>query len=255
MSNLISISSSNIGGQTVQSADARELYAFLGISRDFNQWMRDQIKRARLVEGRDYLSYEQVENLSGGRPRKEYTLTIDASKHIAMMSGSDKGFEVRDYFLECERRAKSAHTEKSPATLSEIRDAAQLFPSFFGVATLIGCDKQAAAISANQAVQAVSGTNVLQLMGQTHITAANQESKYYTPTELGKQIGTSARGMNLLLAESGFQMKRGEHWEVTDAGKDFARIYDTGKKHGSGVPIQQIKWSAEVIPALGKDAA
>lgn len=139
--------------------------------------------------------------------------------------------------------------------LGEMRDAVQLFGPFFEVATLIGCDKQAAAISANQAVLAVSGANVLQLMGRTHMEAENQEALYFTPTEIGKRIGTSARGMNLLLAEAGFQMKRGEHWEVTDAGKDFSRIYDTGKKHGSGVPIQQIKWSAEVIPALGKDAA
>jgi hypothetical protein len=80
--------------------------------------------------------------------------------------------------------------------------------------------------------------------------AENQEALYFTPTELGRRIGTSARGMNLLLAEAGFQMKRCEHWEVTDAGKDFARIYDTGKKHGSDVPIQQVKSSAEVIPAL-----
>lgn len=140
---------------------------------------------------------------------------------------------------------------KTPAMI----DAVKLFPPFFKIARLIGCDKQAAAISANQAVLSVSGANVLQLMGRTHMEAENQEALYFTPTELGRRIGTSARGMNLLLAEAGFQMKRGEHWEVTDAGKDFARIYDTGKKHGSGVPIQQVKWSAEVIPALGKDAA
>lgn len=255
MTNLISVSSSSIGGETVQSADARELYAFLGISRDFNQWMRDQIARARLVDGRDYVSYAQVGNGSAGRPRKEFTLTIDAAKHISMMSGSEKGFEVRDYFLECERHAKSAHAEKVPATMPVVRDAVQLFQPFFEVAILIGCDKNAAAISANQAVQALSGANVLQLMGQTHIEASNQESVYYTPTELGKRINVSARAMNIMLADAGLQVKRGEQWEVTGAGRDFARIYDTGKKHGSGVPIQQIKWSAEVIPALGKDAA
>lgn len=131
--------------------------------------------------------------------------------------------------------------------------AAKLFPPFFKIARLMGCDKQAAAISANQAVREVSGQNLLALLGQTHVEAENQDSKFYTPTELGKMINTSARGTNLLLAEAGFQMKRGEHWEVTDAGKDFARICDTGKRHGSGVPVQQIKWSAEVLPALGQE--
>lgn len=134
-------------------------------------------------------------------------------------------------------------------------EAAKLFKPMFQIARLIGCDKQAAAISANQGVQAVTGANLLALMGQTHIEAENQESLFFTPTELGKRINTSARGMNLLLAEAGLQMKRGDVWEVAEAGKAFARIYDTGKRHGSGVPIQQIKWSAEVLPLLGTQEA
>lgn len=87
----------------------------------------------------------------------------------------------------------------------------------------------------------------------THIEAEDQENQYFTPTELGKRIGTSARGINLLLAEAGMQLKRGEVWEVTDAGREFARLYDTGKKHGSGVPITQIKWAPSVLPLLGSE--
>jgi hypothetical protein len=87
-------------------------------------------------------------------------------------------------------------------------------------------------------------------MGQTHIEAENQDTLYFTPTELGERIGVSARKLNQLLAEAGFQLKRGDAWEVMDAGKDFARIFDTGKRHGSGVPIQQIKWAANVLPLL-----
>ena len=71
-------------------------------------------------------------------------------------------------------------TGQGSPKLGEMRDAVQLFQPFFEVATLIGCDKQAAAISANQAVMAVSGANVLQLMGRTHMEAENQESIYFT---------------------------------------------------------------------------
>ena len=134
-------------------------------------------------------------------------------------------------------------------------DTLALFKPFFEVATLTGCDKQAAAISANQAVQAVSGANVLQLMGHTHIESEDQEALYCTPTEIGKQIGASARVVNRMLVQAGLQTKAGEHWEATEAGKKYSRIFDTGKKHGSGVPIQQIKWSTAVIQGLLKDAA
>lgn len=156
------------------------------------------------------------------------------------------------FHLQVIRTFDAVATGRTPlrAPVSETADAAKLFPPLFRVARLIGCDKQAAAISANQAVQTVSGQNLLALMGQTHLIAENQEAMFFTPTELGSRISLSARKFNLLLAEAGFQAKRGDEWEVLDAGKDFARIYDTGKKHGSGVPIQQIKWAATVLPLL-----
>lgn len=142
------------------------------------------------------------------------------------------------------------------AKIGDTLEAAKLFEPMFNIARLIGCDTNAAAISANQAVQAVAGPNLLALMGQTHMEAANQESLYFTPTELGKRIGVSARRMNALLAEAGLQVKRGEHWEATDAGRALSRIYDTGKQRSSGVPVQQVKWSADVLPAItGQQAA
>lgn len=100
------VSEGQIGGGSVQTVNGRDLHAFLGLSRDFNQWMREQIERARLVDGRDFQSYEDVG--LGPRARKEYALALDAAKHIAMMSGTDKGFDVREYFIECERRVKDA---------------------------------------------------------------------------------------------------------------------------------------------------
>jgi prophage antirepressor-like protein len=148
------------------------------------------------------------------------------------------------------RRTGTYTIGKPKTTATETLEAVKLFRPFFQIARMIGCDKSSAAVSANQAVQAVAGPNVLALMGQTHMVAENQDALFFTPTELGERIGLSGRKLNLLLAEAGFQMKRGEVWEATETGKDFARIYDTGKRHGSGVPIQQIKWAATVLPLL-----
>jgi hypothetical protein len=128
--------------------------------------------------------------------------------------------------------------------------AARLFPPFFRIARLIGCDEPAAAISANQAVLSVAGTNVLALMGKSHIEAENQEALYFTPTELGARIGVSGVRLNQMLANTGLQIKRGKVWEPTDSGKAFSRIYDTGKKHHAGTPIQQIKWAATVMDRI-----
>ncbi|WP_454903345.1 BRO-N domain-containing protein [Variovorax gossypii] len=145
----------------------------------------------------------------------------------------------------------------APSPVRLAYDAAKAFPPLFRVARLLGCDKNAAAISANQMVRKLTDVNLLEGLGQVHLEAEKQDTQFFTPTELGKRIGASARGVNLLLAEAGMQMKRGDVWEVTDAGREFARILDTGKKHGSGVPIQQVKWSPNVLPLLGpeKEAA
>jgi anti-repressor protein len=116
---LIAVVGRAIGAEQVQTVNARDLHAFLGLSRDFNQWLREQIERARLVAGRDYLSYEDVGKPTGGRPRREYALTLEAAKHIAMVSGTEMGFQVREYFIECERHAKQAVRPVIPQTLPE----------------------------------------------------------------------------------------------------------------------------------------
>lgn len=110
MNELIKIENRRIGdGCPIQTVNARDLHEFLEVKKDFSNWIKKQIERARLVEGRDYTTitvrpFGRAEGNQG--VRLEYHLTIEAAKHIAMMSGCDKGFEVRDYFLECERIAK-----------------------------------------------------------------------------------------------------------------------------------------------------
>lgn len=149
-------------------------------------------------------------------------------------------------------RKTGTYRAASPVRL--ITEAARAFPPLFRAARLLGCDKNAAAIAANQAVMSTTQVNLLQQLGHTHLEAENQEARFFTPTELGQMIGgLSGRRVNLLLAEAGMQAKRGDEWEALEAGHAFARIYDTGKRHGSGVPIQQVKWSSAVVPLLKKE--
>lgn len=139
--------------------------------------------------------------------------------------------------------------------VKQAMEAFKLAPAAVRSARALGLDKNAAAISANQYVRKLTGVDLLEGFGATHLVAENQEAQYFTASELGKMLegAPSARRVNLLLAEAGMQAKRGDVWEVLDAGREFARIYDTGKRHGSGVPIQQIKWAATVLPLLKQE--
>jgi anti-repressor protein len=105
---LIKIEPAAIGGETVNAVDARSVHSYLGVKQQFSDWIKLQIERARLVEGKHFgVLPGNVNNPQGGRPSIEYALSIDAAKHIAMMSRSKRGCEIRDYFIECERVLKS----------------------------------------------------------------------------------------------------------------------------------------------------
>jgi hypothetical protein len=138
--------------------------------------------------------------------------------------------------------------------VKQAAEALKIAPLAVRAARALGLDKNAAAISANQFVRKLTGLNLLEGFGATHLVAENQEALFFTPTELGKMLGgLSAQKVNLLLAGAGLQAKVGEAWKPLDAGKDFARLYDTGKKHGDGVPIQQVKWADAVLPLLKQE--
>lgn len=135
----------------------------------------------------------------------------------------------------------------------DAQDAFKLVPMVVRAARALGLDRNAAAISANQVVTKMTGTNVLQLLGHTRLDNETQ-TLFFTPTELGERMGISGRKFNMLLAEAGLQAKKGEHWCPMATAEGFVRVLDTGKRHGDGTMIQQVKWSDAVLK-LVKQAA
>jgi phage anti-repressor protein len=117
---LLPIELRSIGEGQMNTVNARLLYEFLGVRKDFSNWIKAQIKRARLQEDRDYiLLTPEGEQTRGGNNRIDYFFTLESGKHIAMMSECDKGFEVRDYFIECEGIAQQKSQYNIPQTYPE----------------------------------------------------------------------------------------------------------------------------------------
>lgn len=105
----IHVEDMDVGGHLVKTFNGRDLHADLKSRKDYTNWAKAQIKRARLVENRDYVKLAQKGELSTtGQTRHEYHFTIEAGKHIGMMSGTERGFDVREYFIACERVALQA---------------------------------------------------------------------------------------------------------------------------------------------------
>lgn len=45
----------------------------------------------------------------GGRPLKEYYITLDMAKELSMVENNEKGKEARKYFIECEKKLKNQY--------------------------------------------------------------------------------------------------------------------------------------------------
>ena len=100
-SDLITVFNGQIANQTVQLANARDLHTFLEVKNNFAHWIKDRITDYGFVQDEDYIIVTQRTN---GRPRKEYHITLDMGKELAMVERNEKGRMVRKYFIECERK-------------------------------------------------------------------------------------------------------------------------------------------------------
>lgn len=87
----------------IQVVSARQLHEELGVKTRFSQWAKQNFKHFR--ENIDFTSVVTTTLVNNGAKRElqDYALTIEMAKHIAMMSGTDKGYEIRDYFIKVEQ--------------------------------------------------------------------------------------------------------------------------------------------------------
>ena len=135
-SNLVTVFNGQIANQAVQLCNARDLHSFLEISSRYNDWISNRITDYGFTENEDYIIVTQRTN---GRPRKEYHITLDMGKELAMVERNEKGRMVRKYFIECERRALEQSKQQQPLPLAEaeadeeaIRIIANLYHSLNG---------------------------------------------------------------------------------------------------------------------------
>lgn len=115
MNNLIKIEITNEGEQAVST---RELHEKLGINGDYTSWFKYQSQKLGLIEGRDFTPIFMES--TGGRPSVDYIVPLDIGKHFCMMSGGEKAYQLREYFIKVERDWNSP--EKVMARALQIAD-------------------------------------------------------------------------------------------------------------------------------------
>lgn len=121
-----------------QLVSARELYLGLGLNdKNWSRWYPMNIEKNEFfsknmdwieVQHDVYGSRHNEENLKGGRPTKDFAISLDFAKHIAMMARTEKSHEYRNYFLECEKALKE---NVQALNTSELSPELQMFGNLY----------------------------------------------------------------------------------------------------------------------------
>jgi phage anti-repressor protein len=250
MNEIIKISKEKIGNSSVNSVSARDLHKALGLAKDqFNRWIqRNLLNNKFFRENIDFATIRLTVELpnNGYREVTDYILTIDTAKHLTMLSQTEKAHQIRNYFIEIEKR----FFEKSERlSVDEIREIKEISKELVELANIFGFSGNQAFLSADKGVRKITGNSPLEILDEKHLVSDSKD-QILTPTQIGKVIEKSAIEVNLLLQDLGFQEKLDKVWNITEKGMQFAVMFDTNKKHSNGTPVKQIKWKSKVLDKL-----
>ena len=82
----------------------RQLHEALGVNSNYTTWF-DRMTEYGFVENQDYVLLSNFGNQTGrgGHNKVDHAIKLDMAKEIAMIQRSDRGKEVRQYFIQIEK--------------------------------------------------------------------------------------------------------------------------------------------------------
>ncbi len=244
MNELIKIEPAEIGGETIQTCNARDLHAFLEVKSNFRDWIRNRIEDFCFQENQDYVTV--AKNLAGGGKQKDYYLSINMAKELAMVERNAKGKEARLYFIDCERIAKQVTAH--PVICYETGRIEAAFCIAEKLASVFKVSKERAAVHALAAIQKDIGMEAEPFRGLIPSIPV-ENAALLNPTEIGKRLKpvTNAAAVNRNLALLGFIERVGKEWKLTEKGAEYGENRPYERNSHSGF---QILWKESVLPIL-----
>lgn len=101
-----------------QAVMGRDLHKFLEVGTAYSRWIERLIEKYGFVAGQDFMP--KMAESTGGRPSEDHVLTMDMAKELSMVQNNERGRQARQYFIECERRAKQPTINGAELTRMEL---------------------------------------------------------------------------------------------------------------------------------------
>lgn len=97
MNELITV---NLNDNQEPVVSGRQLHEALGVKTAYKDWFPRMVEYG-FVDGQDFCS--NLSESTGGRRAVDHVIKLDMAKEIAMIQRTDKGKEVRQYFIQVEK--------------------------------------------------------------------------------------------------------------------------------------------------------
>lgn len=169
----------------------RQLHQVLGVKTQYTKWF-ERMTEYGFTENQDYLAISQKRLTAQNNETtfKDHVLKLDMAKEIAMIQRTDKGKEVRQYFIQVEKDFNSP--EKIMARALKIADR-----------KIISLEHKNEVLQL-ELEEARKQTDYLDLILQT--------KDMLTTTQIAQDYGMSANKFNQILKQVGIQRKVNGQW-------------------------------------------
>lgn len=109
----------NALSEGVNGVNARKVWTALESRQQFSDWIKARIEKLHLIENVDFINLRNQLNkgFGGDVKSKDYIISLDIAKHFCMLENTQKGHEIRQYFIQCEKELRQKSFK--PLTLKE----------------------------------------------------------------------------------------------------------------------------------------
>ena len=211
------------------TVSAKDLHEQLNIETPFKKWI-DRMCDYGSEESKDF--WTKMSKSTGGRPSKEYSLSVDMAKQICMIQRSPEGKQIRQYFLDLEKAWNTPEQVMARA----LKMAGKTIDSLKDRCKFLGG-------------QVVEQQKLIEEMTPkaNYVDHILESKSLVATTQIAKDYGMSAVRFNRILNDMKIQYKVNKQWVLysryQNCGYVHSKTIDITRSNGDPDVTMQTQWT------------